>query len=206
MLIAVLIALVASFGEVLSKYENKILRDIVNVYLFIYLAINGFFAGVAYYFLPTVATYLLKPENVSWVQGDSWGRILFAAFGYLVLVRAKFITIKDMPIGIDTLYDTFAKYCLRHTNTQINNRQDQLLDATYTKHNVLKHYEEALESRITDAPAEDRETIKTQRDTILNSKLTDRLKCKRLGQLILRIVGTQKELERALSEAANTQP
>ena len=61
LLSAVLIALVANFGEILSKNESRILRDIANPYLFIYLGINGFFAGVVYYFLPNIAQLVLKP-------------------------------------------------------------------------------------------------------------------------------------------------
>jgi hypothetical protein len=119
LLTAVVIALVANFGEILSKNETRTLRDIVNPYLFIYLIINGFFVGVVYYFLPDIAGFVLNQKYSSWAQGDTWGRVLIAAFGYLVIVRAKFITIKDTPIGIDTLYDTFAQYCLRHTNMRI---------------------------------------------------------------------------------------
>ena len=39
---AVLIALAVSFGEMLSKYEWKVVRDIFNRYLLIYLGINDF--------------------------------------------------------------------------------------------------------------------------------------------------------------------
>jgi hypothetical protein len=198
-LYAVVIAVVASFGEMLSKYESKVVRDILNQYLLLYLAINGFFAYVTYYFLPDIAQYVLKPEYATWAQGETWGRVFVSAFGYLVIVRAKFITIKDTPIGIDTLYDTFARYCLRHTNIKIANRQDRILNETYNKHKELKRYEVALEMRITSAPESERETIRAERNVILSSTLPDYIKCKRLGELLLRIVGTKDELERALA-------
>lgn len=201
LLTAIVIALVANFGEILSKNESRSLRDIVNPYLFIYLTINGFFAGVVYYFLPDIAKFVLKPEYSAWAQGDTWGRVLIAAFGYLVIVRAKFITIKDTPIGIDTLYDTFAQYCLRHTNMRIMIRQDRILDAVYNKYQDLARYRAALENWIPNAPVNEQETIRTQRDMILAANLPENIKCKRLGQLILRIVGTQAELERALAGA-----
>jgi hypothetical protein len=126
---------------------------------------------------------------------------LIAAFGYLVIVRAKFITIKDTPIGFDTLYNTFAQYCLRHTNMRIMIRQDRILDTVYRTYNVLGRYTAALDNWIPNAPPDEQETIRAQRDTILASSLADNIKCKRLGQLLLRIVGTQTELERALSTA-----
>jgi hypothetical protein len=201
LIIAILIALAANFGEILSKNESRTIRDIVNPYLFIYLTINGFFAGLVYYFLPDIAQFVLKPEYASWANGNSWGRVLIAAFGYLVIVRAKFITIKDTPIGIDTLYNTFAQYCLRHTNMRIMIRQDRILDSVYQTYNDLRRYTAALDNWIPNAPQEEQETIRAQRDTVLASTLTDNIKCKRLGQLLLRIVGTQAELERALSTA-----
>ena len=89
----VLIALAASFGEMLSKYETKVLRDILNRYLFVYLGINAVFAFATYCFLPSVARFFLLPEQVAWVQGQSWGRVFIAAFGYMVIVRAKVMTI-----------------------------------------------------------------------------------------------------------------
>ncbi len=201
LLIAILIALIANFGEILSKNESRTIRDIVNPYLFIYLTINGFFAGVVYYFLPDIASFVLKPEYATWAQGDTWGRVLIAAFGYLVIVRSKFITIKDTPIGLDTLYDTFAQYCLRHTNMRIMIRQDRILDDVFQKYNDLNRYQAALESQIPNAPTNEQETIRSQRDTIMASGLSLNIKCKRLGQLILRIVGTQAELERVLTAA-----
>jgi hypothetical protein len=203
---AVLIALVASFGEILSKNEFRIIRDIINPYLFIYLIINGFFAGVVYYFLPDIAKFVLKPEYAAWAQSDNWGRVFISAFGYLAIVRAKFITIKDTPIGIDTVYDTFARYCLRHTNTRIMNRQDTILDEVYQRYNELNRYQAALENVIPNAPLDEQETLRSQRDLIVNSQFPNNIKCKRLGQLILRVVGTRSELERVLRNAIPNPP
>ena len=195
----VLIALAAGFGEMLSKYEWKVVRDIFNRYLLIYLGINGVFAFAAYYFLPSIAQFFVKPEQVAWVQGQSWGRVFFAAFGYMVLVRSKVFTIKDTPIGLDTLYNTFASYCLRHTNILIQNRQSTDLDAVYQTYPDLSRYQIALDDRLNSAPENERETIRLQRDTITSSALAIHVKCKRLGELLLRIVGTRAELEKALA-------
>ena len=195
----VLIALAVSFGEMLSKYEWKVVRDIFNRYLLIYLGINGVFAFAAYYFLPSIAQFFLKPENVLWVQGQSWGRVFFAAFGYMILVRAKIFTIKDTPIGLDTLYNTFANYCLRHTGILIQNRQNDDLDAVYQTYSELPRYQIALDDRLNSAPESERETIRAQRDTIMSSTLATHVKCKRLGELLLRIVGTRAELVKALA-------
>jgi hypothetical protein len=182
----------------LSKYETKIVSDIFNRYLAIYLVINGLFAFSAYYFLPGIAQFFLSAEQVPWVQQSSWGRVFFAAFGYMVIVRTKVFTIKDVPIGPDVLYNTFANYCLRHTNTLIQNRQDAELHAVYEIFSDLKLYQTALEDRLDSAPANERETIRMQRDQIVTSTLVPHVKCKRLGELLLRIVGTRIELERAL--------
>ena len=195
----VLISLTASFGEMLSKYEAKVVRDIFNRYLQIYLGINGLFAFAAYYFLPSVAQFFFKPEQVAWVQGQTWGRVFFAAFGYMVLVRSKVFTIKDTPVGLETLYSTFANYCLRHTNILIQNRQSTELDAVYQTYSELKRYEIALDDRLNNAPDSERETIRAARETMLSSGLPVHVKCKRLGELLLRIVGTRTELENALA-------
>src|SRR2546421_664606 len=112
----VLLALVASFGEMLSKYEKRVFRDIVNRYLVLYLGINAIFAFATYFFLPSIAQLFFNLEQIGWVNDSSCGRVFVAAFGYMVIVPAKVVTIKDTPIGIDTLYDAFARYCLRHTN------------------------------------------------------------------------------------------
>lgn len=195
----VLIALAVSFGEMLSKYEWKVVRDIFNRYLLIYLGINGVFAFAAYYFLPSIAQFFFKPEQVAWVQGQSWGRVFFAAFGYMVLVRSKVFTIKDTPVGLETLYNTFANYCLRHTGVLIQNRQNDDLDAVYQTYSELPRYQIALDDRLNSAPESERETIRAQRDNIISSTLATHVKCKRLGELLLRIVGTRVELLKALA-------
>lgn len=196
---AVLIALVTCFGEMLSKHETKVISDILNRYLLIYLLINGLFAYAAYYFLPSIAEFVLKPEHVAHVQGDSWGRVFFAAFGYMALVRTKIATIKDTPFGMDLLYNTFSSYCLRHTNILIQNRLNKDLEEVVQKYPEVKKYSVVLEDRLNNAPESDRETIRTQKEIILGSKLPEYIQCKRLGELILRIVGTRPELEKSLS-------
>jgi len=196
---AVLLALAVSFGELLSKYESKVVRDIFNRYLVIYLGINGLFAFAAYYFLPSIAQFFLKPEQVGWAQGQSWGRVFFASFGYMVLVRSKVFTIKDTPVGLETLYNTFANYCLRHTGMLIQNRQNDDLDAVYQTYSELLRYQIALDDRLDSAAASERETIRAQRDNIMSSTLATHVKCKRLGELLLRIVGTRAELLKALA-------
>ena len=128
-----LIATVVSFGEMLSKYERKVIGDILNRYLLIYLGINGLFAFGAYHLLPSIADLVLKPEQAELVRNHAGWHVFVSAFGYLVLVRTKLFTVKDTPIGIDTLYTTFANYCLRHTNTMIRNRQNADLEAVYQK-------------------------------------------------------------------------
>lgn len=194
----VLLASAASLGEMLSKYEKRVFQDIINRYLFLYLGINAVFAFAAYFFLPGIAQLFLKPEQIQWVNGASWARVFVAAFGYMVIVRAKVVTIKDTPIGIDTLYDAFARYCLRHTNMLINNRRNDVLDKVYSKFGELNLYTIAFDDRLQSAPEGERETLRAQRDNILSSRLTDQVKCKRLGDLILDIVGTAGELEKAL--------
>jgi len=194
----VLLALAASFGEMLSRDEKRVFRDIVNRYLVLYLGINGVFAFATYFFLPSVAQLFFKPEQIGWVKDSSWGRVFVAAFGYMVIVRAKVVTIKNTPIGIDTLYDAFARYCLRHTNMVMNNRRNDILDEVYGKYQDLERYRIAFDDRLSSAPEEERETLRAQRDNVLSSSLTAQVKCKRLGELILDIVGTREELEKAL--------
>jgi hypothetical protein len=194
----VVIALVASFGEMISKHESKVIGDIFNRYLLLYLGINAVFAFATYHFLPSIAQFFLKPEQLAWATGSTWSRVFVAAFGYMVIVRAKVLTIKDTPIGVDTLYDTFARYCLRHTSVLINNRQNDILENVIQRFRDLGRYQIALEDRLASAPEGERETIRAQKENILASSLPAHVKCKRLGELILRIVSTRAELEKAL--------
>lgn len=190
----VAIAVVASLGEILSKNQSKTIRDILNVYLIAYLAINGFFAFVTYQFLPAIAAYILKPEYTGWAQGASWGRVFIAAFGYLVIVRAKFITINDTPIGVDTLYEAFSKYCLTHLRIAIDNRQDRILNEAYGKFPRPEQYEEALQMRLPNLTADEQKTIEAEIARVKGLNKSDHIKCKMMGILLLRIVGTKEAM------------
>ncbi len=55
----VLLSLLASLGEMLSRHEKRIFRDIFNRYLPLYLGINGTFA------LASIAQLFFKPEQKS---------------------------------------------------------------------------------------------------------------------------------------------
>ncbi len=197
----VLIAIAVSLGEILSKYERRVFRDIINWYVVLYLSFNGIFAYATYCFLPGVADYFLKPEQIAAVQGSTWTRVFVSAFGYMVIVRAKVFTIKDTAVGLDTLYNSFAQYCLRHTNMVINNRRAGILDDVFANYNALAQYQSAFEDRLPGAPDTERETLRAQRDTVISSQLNEGIKCKRLGELILQIVGTKEELIKALKAA-----
>ncbi len=200
-LVAVAIALVGSFGEMISKYERFSLKEILNWYLGLYLLINGFFAFITYYFLPDVAAFFLQPDQVAWMQQPTWGRVFVAAFGYMAIARTKVLTIKETPIGIDTLYDAFASFCLRHTNTAIENAREAILEAVYKDYSSLQVYEDAFDARLKSAVESERETLRSQRKVIRSSTLKEKVKCKSIGNLLLQIVGSEKELRNALESA-----
>lgn len=192
------VALVASFGEILSRNQHRVLSDILNRYLLLYLTLNGIFAYLTYHFLPDIAQLVLKPENVGWVK-SAWGRVFIAAFGYLVIVRTKLITIRDVPIGVDALYNAFADYCLRHTNMLIRNKQSAVLEAVYAKYKELKRYQHAFIEHLPSAPMNEQRTLQAQAEAVSNAAtLPEHIKCKRLAELLLMIVGTRDELEAAL--------
>jgi hypothetical protein len=81
----------------------------------------------------------------------------------------------------------------------INNRRNDILDQVFGKFSELDRYQQAFDDRLPSAPEGERETLRAQRDNIISSSLTDQVKGKRLGELVLEIVGTAKELEKALS-------
>jgi hypothetical protein len=195
---AVLLAIVASFAEVLSPNIRRPLADIFNRYLLLYLLLNAILAYVTYHFLPDVAQIFLKPENVKWAQ-NGWGRAFVAAFGYLVIIRTKVITISGTPIGVDAVYTAFASYCLSHTNILIENKEFKKLREVYSKFQGLKRYEYALGERMPIDPAM-KATVEAQRKAVLESTFPESRKCKALAQILLGIVGNQDELEKALSE------
>ena len=197
---AVLIALAASIAEMLSKYESKVFKDIINPYLFIYLAINGLCAYVLYHFLPDIAQNLLGNKTLDLIQKDSWQRVFIAAFGYLIAIRAKLLTIQDTPIGIEAFYQALTKYCLHHMNTSITNRTDKVLARIYTEYREVNCYVLALSARVSDAPERQREIFQNQILAICASKDVDYIKCRKLGRILLKIVSTEKELKRVLSD------
>jgi hypothetical protein len=198
---AVLIAVIVSLAEILSKYESKAVPDIFNLYLLLYLSINGIFACLIYVALPDIAQNFLDPKTASLVQGSTWQRALIAAFGYLVAVRSKFLTIQDTPIGIETFYQTLTKYFLRHMDTNITNRTNYILSRMYNEygHKEVVRYSIALEIRMSDAPEKNRESLQYKKESVLASNENDYIKCMKLGQLLLDIVGHEKELQRVLS-------
>ncbi|MEO0684026.1 MAG: hypothetical protein AAFY76_03000 [Cyanobacteria bacterium J06649_11] len=85
-------------------------------------------------------------------------------------------------------------------NTRITNRTDHALNKMYHEHGYKEvgRYSIALEIRLSDAPEKDRESLQDKKVAIMASDDVAYVKCKKLGQLLLNIVGTEKELQQVL--------
>lgn len=114
--LAIGLAYVLSLAELLTKYENKLLKYIVNQYLIIYLIINGTLAFVLYIYLPHIGSKILAPEWATAVNHDGWYRSLIAGLGYPFILRSKLFNVriaeKEVPLGGEMLYLALSKYLI----------------------------------------------------------------------------------------------
>lgn len=198
---AMFLACVSCLGEMVSKNESKVLQQILNRYTGYYLALNVVASYVTYCMLPAIAPMVLQPDQLGWASKETWPRTFVAAFGYMVIVRTKFVTIKEYPIGIESVYKAFSDYCLRHSQRLIRIRLDRELDEIVVKFPRLQTYDFAIDDQKSNAQEVDRLKITSQYDSIKASSLAEKIKCKRIAELLYGIVGTKEEVIRVLKNA-----
>ena len=202
-LLAIALALAITSSEILTKYEGKLLKHIVNRYLFLYLSINAFLASVVYLILPDVASFLLSEKIASAVQSDSRIRALIAGFGYALALRSKLTDINigenKIPAGFDIIYQALSRYLLRHTERAIQIKEIQILQRVCEYFQDIDTYLKALRF-IKVTAVNERNVLSTQIQEIIDSQEDNDTKCVSLAKILLDRLGSEEEVRNMLKK------
>jgi hypothetical protein len=118
--IAVLIAILVSSVELLTKYRSRNFWEIFGSWYFLGFAVwNAFFCSLVYLALPFIEVGLkleLNSKPVS-LGEQPYIRALVAGLGYLVIARSSILDFKTstgepLGVGFDYIYNKVAKYLL----------------------------------------------------------------------------------------------
>lgn len=125
-IVAVLIAVVVSSVELLTRYQARSIPEIFfSRYYLCFAILNGFFCFVVYLALPSLGRVTTSADFLS-EAGQLPTRALAAGIGYLLIVRLSFIdlTIDDRTygFGFDGIYQIAAQYLLRHHNQSVRRK------------------------------------------------------------------------------------
>lgn len=123
--LAVSIAVLATSGELLSKYPTRSLREIFySRYYFGLVVLNAFFCAVFYAFLPNLSGLVVDSQASGSISENPGVRALVAGLGYLVLARTSVMDVKfrgeTFGVGGDAIYNACAQYVLRRLLLSIN--------------------------------------------------------------------------------------
>jgi|YelNatPaOPRAMG01_1025707.scaffolds.fasta_scaffold09384_3 hypothetical protein len=133
-LLAVIIAIVASSMELLSKYQARTFREIFfSPYYLFFALLNAVFCAVVYWALPYIGGVLVRSELLPSLE-NPLVRAIVAGLGYLVIARTSLldITIRGQTVGIgfDGIYSALAQYLLRHHELRLREKmRDDFLKA-----------------------------------------------------------------------------
>ncbi|MFB3921097.1 MAG: hypothetical protein ACE145_05210 [Terriglobia bacterium] len=190
MLLAVTIALALTTSELLTKYRSHIFRDFLNLYFFVYLSLNGFFAVLAYLAIPRFSDAVVK---------GSLEHSLLAGFGYALVLRTKLITItirgQDFAVGPELLYTGLINYMGFHLANKIQARHDQLRRKLLDAFPDPVLFETALNIKVSEiSDAQLRRDTEAARDAILNSKLGPTEKVYGIVKLLLDLDPDERSL------------
>ncbi len=163
-LLAVIIAIVASSMELLSKYQARTFREIFfSPYYLFFALLNAVFCALVYWVLPYISGVLVRSEFLPSLE-NPLVRAIVAGLGYLVIARTSLldITIRGQTVGIgfDGIYSTLAQYLLRHHDLRLRRKMwDDFLKAfsSYQPHIFLG----AVKLLMRQLSEEDREEIET---------------------------------------------
>ena len=174
MVLALAVAFTLSFAELLTKYRAHIFRDLLNVYLGIYLLLNCFFAYLVYALIPLIT---------SSVGQGSFEHAMIAGFGYAVVLRAKLITVtvdkRQYALGPEILYTGLMNYVSFHLENRMRSKRDAIRDRLLQKQAEIlgalaQHNQQEmlrLVNRITSAPSQvSKATTKSERNVMSDGK------------------------------------
>jgi len=193
-LLAIGIALALSSSELLIKYRSNLLRDLLNVYLFIYLVLNVFFAYVAYLLIPLIP--FASPVKV----GSFWHSLL-AGLGYALILRTKLLTVtvgkQELAVGPELLYTGLMNYVGFHLENRVHAKRDATRARLLQAFTSPELFRIALNIKINEIQdPQVKHDLELSRDEILNSKVMSEIE-KTYG-IIRLLIETQPD-EKALT-------
>jgi uncharacterized protein (UPF0147 family) len=203
-MLAVSLAWLGSLAELITKYENKLLKHIVNRYLITYLLFNGLLAFIFYLCLPQIGTKILAPELATIISEDGWQRSLLAGLGYLFILRSKIFNMdiggKEIPLGPEAIYLALSKYLINNTTRIIRSVERDIVMRMIKEYPKIPTFKVALETLIIQEKNPNlKETLQTRIDKIMNDpNMPEYNKLFALGTEILEIVGSKEEMEKLL--------
>lgn len=142
-LVAVIIAVVASSMELLSKYQARSFREIFfSPYYILFALLNAFFCLIVYWALPHIGGVVVRSELLPSLE-NPLVRAIVAGLGYLIIARSSLldITIRGQTVGVgfDGIYSTMAQYLLRHHDMRLRRKmRDEFLRA-FSRYKTKPH-------------------------------------------------------------------
>lgn len=145
-LLAVLIAVVLSSVELLTKHQSRSLGEIFgSIFYFYFALLNAVFCFLVYWALPGLSGTVLE-ANLPIDIKSGLGRAVAAGLGYLVIARLSILDVttkagETYGAGFDAIYNAFAQYFLRHHSGRI---RKTIRDDFFKVYSDLEHTPEAF--------------------------------------------------------------
>ena len=204
--LAIGLALLFSLAELLTKYENKVLRHILNRYFLVYLIVHGTLAYVLYLFLPKIGSTIVSPELANTISHDCWQRSVIAGLGYPVILRSKFFNIgiegKEVPFGIEAIYLPIIKYLIDNTTRMVKSIERDIVMRMIKRYKQISTFQGALKRIIAQEKDENiKKDLKDKMEAVAkNPDESDDDKLFSLGIIILDKVGSEEEMNKLLGD------
>lgn len=117
-LVAVLIAVLASSVELLSKYQARSPREIFFSWYYVsFASLNALACFLVYWAIPALGGVAVKSEILPSLN-QPLIRAITAGLGYLLIARASILDITvrgaTLGVGFDGIYNSVAQYILSH--------------------------------------------------------------------------------------------
>jgi len=207
---AVLLALVVSSLELLTKYEAKKFREIFGspYYWAGFVPLNVVFSAAVYWALPHLSKLVLTSDLTTNLENPVL-RALIAGLGYLILVRTSIVDLKigdeTQGIGFDLLYKSIAGYVLRHHKNAIRRREEALFNKLYAEFKDPRVYLGATEVLLARFHDDNNATFKNEIRAIINALVGEKppgyTTCYKLYTTLLEASTEYREIQNWLQQA-----
>jgi hypothetical protein len=207
---AVLLALIVSSLELLTKYEAKKFKEIFGspYYWAGFVPLNAVFSAAVYLALPYLSKLVLTSDLTTNLENPVL-RALVAGLGYLIIVRTSIVDLKigneTQGIGFDILYKRIAGYILRHHETAIQRREEALFDQLYVEFKDPRIYLGAAEMLLARLRDDSSIVIKNEIRAVINALVGEKppgyTTCYKLYKTLLEASTEYHELQKWLQQA-----